>query len=358
MTLQADITAVSPSMQVDSTVGLPGTCPFALVIDPGNAEEVVDVTSVSGTTLAITRAVDGTPAQSHPAGVVIRHMATARDFRETQEHIGNTVAHGTVGDIVGTGNTQALTNKDLTAGTNTFPASLATDTELAAEAALRAAHAATTAAHGAGGAVVGLTNVQALTNKDLTSATNTFPSSLATDAELSAHAAAVTGVHGVTGNVVGTTGAQTLTNKTMSGASNTFSAIPQSAVTSLGIWIDYTTTVRTDVGASAAAGTAVQNAQYMKIGNTVFVSGEATTSALVSNCSIMLPLVAGTPSRRFLDCGSMVITNSSGGANAGQLGIARMTTGLDRVLTITDTNAFCDAPAGSSIQWHLRYEVA
>lgn len=46
---------------------------------------------------------------------------------------------------------QALTNKDLTSGTNTFPTSLAT-----------------------------LTGSQVLTNKDLTSGTNTFPTSLAT----------------------------------------------------------------------------------------------------------------------------------------------------------------------------------
>ena len=46
---------------------------------------------------------------------------------------------------------QTLTNKDLTSGTNTFPTSLAT-----------------------------LTGTQVLTNKDLTSGTNTFPTSLAT----------------------------------------------------------------------------------------------------------------------------------------------------------------------------------
>ncbi len=51
---------------------------------------------------------------------------------------------------------------------------------------------------------------QAFTNKDLTSATNTFPSTLVT-----------------------TTGSQTVTNKTMSGGSNSFSNIPQSAVTNL-----------------------------------------------------------------------------------------------------------------------------
>jgi hypothetical protein len=70
--------------------------------------------------------------------------------------------------------------------------------------------------------VVGTTNNQALTNKDLSSATNTFPASLATDAELSSHAASTTGVHGVSGNVVGETNTQALTNKNLTSSSNVF----------------------------------------------------------------------------------------------------------------------------------------
>lgn len=225
MELQADITSASISMSVDSTTGLPGTTPFTLVIDPGNNEEIVDVTNVSGLNLTITRGVDGSPAQAHTAGVKIRHMATARDFREAQEHINDTSTHGVTSALVGKDDVQTLTNKNLTSGTNTFPSSLATTANLNA-------HTAATAAHGALGAVVGTSNAQALTNKDLSSASNTFPSSLATDAELSAHTGS-TAAHGATGAVVGTTNTQTLTNKTMSGSDNTFSNIPQSAVSGL-----------------------------------------------------------------------------------------------------------------------------
>src|SRR4249919_2661283 len=89
MQLQADITSASTSLSVDSTTGLPGATHFTLVIEPGTSkEEILDVTGVAGTTLTIARGVDGSPAQSHLAGSSLRHMATARDFRDAQEHIG------------------------------------------------------------------------------------------------------------------------------------------------------------------------------------------------------------------------------------------------------------------------------
>ena len=120
MELQADISAASTTMSVDSTTGLPGTTPFTLVIEPGvtGSEEIVTVTNVGGTTLTITRGVDGTSATAHSAGSEIRHMATARDFREPQEHIGasaNVHGVGSGSSVVGTDTEQTLTNKTLVA---------------------------------------------------------------------------------------------------------------------------------------------------------------------------------------------------------------------------------------------------
>jgi hypothetical protein len=95
---------------------------FTVVIDPDTAlEEIVDVTAVSTNTLTITRAIDGSSGQAHSAGAVVRHMAVGRDYREANTHIEATTGHGATGAVVGTTNTQTLTNKTLTTPTLTSP---------------------------------------------------------------------------------------------------------------------------------------------------------------------------------------------------------------------------------------------
>jgi len=96
---------------------------FTVVIDPDTAlEEIVDVTAVSTNTLTITRAIDGSSGQAHSAGAVVRHMAIGRDYREANTHIEATTGHGATGAVVGTTNTQILTNKTLTSPVLTTPA--------------------------------------------------------------------------------------------------------------------------------------------------------------------------------------------------------------------------------------------
>lgn len=128
--LTASIVPSDSAITVSTTTGLPGTVPFTLVLDPGTAtEEIVTATNVSGLTITITRGVDGSTATSHAAGVGnVRHMATARDFREPQEHIAASVnVHGigTTGSVVGTDASQTLSNKTLASPTITGTAAAA-----------------------------------------------------------------------------------------------------------------------------------------------------------------------------------------------------------------------------------------
>ncbi len=84
---------------------------FTVVIDPDTAlEEIVDVSAVSTNTLTIVRAIDGSTAQSHSAGAVVRHMAIGRDYREANAHVENTTtAHGlTIANVLETTDTNMI----------------------------------------------------------------------------------------------------------------------------------------------------------------------------------------------------------------------------------------------------------
>lgn len=287
MALSGSVSGSATTLIVDGVAGLPSATPFKLVIDPGlSTEEIVKVTEVSGTTLTVVRGWDGSSGQAHSNLAVVRHGVTAEDFRLSRQHEAATTAHGTASAVVGISDAQALTNKDLSSSTNTFPSTLATDSEVANAV---SAHAASKTTHGVSGELMGTSSAQTVTNKNLTSTTNTFPSTLATTAALASHTGA-TAAHGATGAVVGTTNVQTLTNKTINGANNTLTNVPQSAVTGLAAALADSGWGALTPGANygAVSGHALR---YRKIGNRVTVTGMVSwdTGLLAGSTIATLP---------------------------------------------------------------------
>lgn len=118
-TLSGNISSGATTMPVIATTGFPPSTPYTLAVDYGQAaEELVEVSNAAGTSLTVTRGVDGTSAQSHGIGAVVRHVTSARDFADSRTHEAATAAvHGVAGTLVGTSDIQTLANKTLTAPT-------------------------------------------------------------------------------------------------------------------------------------------------------------------------------------------------------------------------------------------------
>lgn len=154
---------------------------FTVALDPDTQnEEIVFITAVSSDTFTITRGQAGTSAITHSGGATVKHVLTSDDltfFTTGVATANNAVPKSTVttkGDLIAA--TSSATVTRVPAGTNGF--ALVADS--------------TATAGVAYSAVVTPTGTQTLTNKDLSSGTNTFPSTFVT-----------------------TTATQTLTNKTL-----------------------------------------------------------------------------------------------------------------------------------------------
>lgn len=144
-TLTGSISVSDTSFSISTNTGWPtGTDgPFFVVIDPGNSsEEKILCASQSGSVVTVEgsgRGADGTIAKSHQPPAVVYPVFTATDADEANEHLASeSGVHGVAGDVVGTTDTQVLTNKTINFANNTLTGVQGTDPTLTALAALNA----------------------------------------------------------------------------------------------------------------------------------------------------------------------------------------------------------------------------
>ena len=112
-TLASGVDDTTTTFTVVAVSGWPASYPYTLIIDQDTInEEVVSVTNRSGTTLTVTRGVDGTSAVSHSAGAAVNHGVSARDFNEPNQFLneGGTVTGETVISSSGSGTTLEVRN--------------------------------------------------------------------------------------------------------------------------------------------------------------------------------------------------------------------------------------------------------
>jgi hypothetical protein len=97
--------------------------PFFVVIDRGLiSEEKILCSSRASNTITVFsnglttgRGADGTTVASHAIGAELEHVFTATDADEANLHVNsNSGVHGVAGSVVGTSDTQTLSNKTLT----------------------------------------------------------------------------------------------------------------------------------------------------------------------------------------------------------------------------------------------------
>ena len=200
--------------------------------------------------------------------------------------------HGVTGNVVGTSDSQTLTNKTLGSGTVLSANIDAVNTYT-------------------------IENLEEpVNNQDAATKYYVDTEVSGVSGDLSTHEQATTGIHGVTGNIVGTSDSQTLTNKTIDGGDNTLQNIPNAALDNDSVTIN---------GATLALGSSLtlKTSDIGEDQNLYFTDARAKTSAadLLTSATLTNITITGTGS-------GLTITAENGVADSDTDDLTEGTTNL------------------------------
>lgn len=137
-----------------------------------NPSTITEATSPAASPTSVAQYLDMVATQLKAiVGSTHWYSSITKSLADLVTHIAaSSGVHGVVGSLLGTTDTQTVTNKTMDANSNTF-SNFAHGAEVDNP---------SSGVHGVTGSVMGTTDTQTVTNKDLSSATNTFPTSLVT----------------------------------------------------------------------------------------------------------------------------------------------------------------------------------
>jgi hypothetical protein len=381
-TLTSAITSGGTSMTVASATTLLATvgqgefvsgATFTVVIDPDTAiEEIVDATAVSTNTFTITRAIDGSSAQSHSAGAVVRHMAIGRDYREANAHVeATTGVHGisNSSSVVGTIDTQTLTNKTLTSPTITNPSisGAGVDASIVFEGATADAYETTLTVvdptqdntitlPNTTGTVVLATATQTLTNKTMGDAlnaggfkiTNLATPTLASDAVRKDFADAQVAAAATSATSAATSAASAATSATSAAASATTAA--NSVATIAGYATSAANSATAAATSAASASTSAGSAETSAIASasSATASASSATAAATSAASASASATAAATSATSAAASATAAATSATSAAASATASANSASASATSATASATSASAAATSATS----------